>query len=159
MTSTKVSNSDSEFIRWNLLGLKSHLLLLLILVSKLILIVSALPWANRCIRLIAVFEVNQNIVALDVIMGDIVRLDYLECLEHLFVDRKIEAQVLHDVSLLAKAPLSKRARVLLHDYVVACLIDTVIEKICHAWLKSEFLQTSDLCEDIVQDAPIRDWLG
>ena len=87
----KITNRDRELVRRDLLGLK-HQLRGVILAS-----VPVLPGIGAARRpdgrqdILAILEVNQDVVALDVVVGDVVGLDDLEGLEDLTVDGQILA--------------------------------------------------------------------
>jgi hypothetical protein len=104
-------------------------------------------------------EIEEDVVALDVIMGDIVRVDGHETLEELLVDREVQGEVLIQALRLILPPLPQRAIVPLHHDVVRVSIDPVVIEVRDAGLQTKFLQAGDLREDIMEDAPIVDGLG
>jgi hypothetical protein len=87
--------------------------------------------ARRGKHVRAVFKVDKNVVAFNIVVGHIMRLDNLERLENLLVYREVKTQIVHDVRLLTKTPLTQRARILLHDDVIARLVDAIVKKIGH----------------------------
>ena len=106
----------------------------------------------------AVLEVNEDVIALDIVMGHVVRLNDLKSLENFTVNGQVLTQVVHNVRLLAKTPLTQRPRVLLHHDIVARLIDSIVEEVGDAWFEAELLQAGDLREDVVEHTSVRDGL-
>lgn len=71
-------------------------------------------------------EIQEDIVALDVIMSDIVRVDGHETLKELLVDREVQGKVLIQALGLILPPLPQRAIIALHDDVVGVSIYPVV---------------------------------
>jgi len=104
-------------------------------------------------------EIEEDVVALDVIMSDIVRVDGHETLEELLVNREVQGEVLIQALGLILPPLPQRAIVALHHDVVRVSVHSVVVEIRDAGLQAKFLQAGDLREDVVEDAPVVDGLG
>ena len=70
------------------------------------LVISSLAWSDWRLHFTTAFKVNQNVVAFDVVVGYIVRLDDFKCFKHFFVNGQIQTQIVHNVCLLTETPLT-----------------------------------------------------
>ena len=85
-------------------------------------------------------------------------MDYLKTLQEFFVDGEIEGQVLIQTLRLLESPLSQRAIISLHNYIVGATVDAIIIEIRDTGLQSEFFEASDLSKDVMKYAPVVDSL-
>ena len=102
-------------------------------------------------------EVDEYIVAFDIVMSDIVRMNCLYCFQHLVVNGYIQAKVLIEcfyAITLIPTPLSEWAGILLHHYVVRLLVNAIIIEIGDAFLKPELLKACNLCKYVMKHASI-----
>lgn len=109
--------------------------------------------------LLVIDEVNQNIVAFQIVVSHVVRVDRPQGFQNLVENRYVEAQVLPehlDGAALLAPPVAEGASVLFHYDVVGLPVDSVVVKICDAFLESELFQTSDLCEYVMKHASVGD---
>lgn len=104
-------------------------------------------------------EIQEDVVALNVIMSDIMRVDGHETFKELLVDREVQGKVLIQALGLILPPLPQRAVVALHDDVVGVSIHSVVIEIRNARLQAKLFQAGDLCEDVVKDTSVVDGLG
>jgi len=68
-----------------------------------------------------------------------VRVDYLEAPKDFLVDRQVKAQVLVHRCFLFHSPVLNGACILLHDYVIASLINSIVVEVGHTRLESKLL--------------------
>jgi hypothetical protein len=108
--------------------------------------------------LVVEFKVYQNIVAFDVVVSYIVRVDDLEASKNLFIDRQVQRKVLCNRRLLLKSPIFYGSCILFHDDVVAAVVYTIVVKIRDTWFKPKLLKAGDLSEDVMQDTTVLDRL-
>lgn len=116
--------------------------------------------ANRNRKLLAIraLKVDKYIIALDVVVRHVVRVNSDETLQDLLENREVKRHVLMHLFLLLEAPVSEAARVPLHHDVVAAVIHTVIVQVCDTRFKTELLKTRDLSKDVVEDTAVVDCL-
>lgn len=82
-------------------------------------------------------ETDQHVVAFQVVVGDIMRMDRHQSFEALVVDRNIKAKILSEnldgVSLLSP-PVAERASIFLHDDVISLPIYSIVVEIGDTFL-------------------------
>ena len=117
---------------------------------------------NAGLRVFFVSKADQNIVAFQVVVSDIMRMDGSKCLQDLVEYRYIETQIFSEnfywTALLA-SPVTEWTCILFHDDVVRLLVYAIIVKICHTFFKPELLEASYFCKDIVKYTSISDVTG
>lgn len=84
--------------------------------------------------------------------------DDLEATKDLLVDRQVKTEILMHGSFLFYPPVPDAPSVLLHDDIVACLVDPIVKEVSDTVLQAELFKACDLSEYIVQNAPVLDGL-
>ena len=100
--------------------------------------------------------VDQDVVALDVVVGDVVGVAALDGGEHFEEDLEVQRQHEGERQPLRLAPGLQTGAVALHDDVVLALVDAVVVHGGDVGLQAEVLETGDLGEYVVQHAPLVD---
>lgn len=102
--------------------------------------------------------VDEDVVALDVVVRDVVRVAALDRGEGFEEDLQVQRQHEGERQPLRLAPGFEAGAVALHDDVVLALVDAVVVHGGDVGLQTEVLETGDLGEDVVQHAALVDAL-
>ena len=103
--------------------------------------VSSIDWVDAFFRF-PVSELEHDIVTLDIVMSDVVLVNYLHSLQHFKVDRGIQFEILSegfDRITLGQAPLPETTVVFLHNDVVRGLVNSKVIQVCNTILVPELL--------------------
>lgn len=109
-------------------------------------------------------KLQQDIVTLDVVVGNTLLMQQLHALDHLVEQGQDVGQArrkqfglrrLH----VAQPPVPQRAGVLLHDYHIGVVVNPVVVHTSDPFLQPEHLEAGDLGEDVVEHASLVYALG